>query len=653
MKKVAVFGARGFVGSEISKSLKEKGYDVFEVTRENFEESLGKEFDYVINAACSGARFKANQNPLWDFKETIEKTARIFYEAKFGKFIQVSSVSSRCQHDVPYGRNRLAAENMVNDGNSLIIRFGPMFGPTLKRGALIDMAAGSKIYFDGDSKYAFSPVKFNADWIARNLDRKGVWEVGAKNSISLKDLAKELGVKIEFEGPVNHQEIETIEEDYPDSREVIDFMKKIMESKNERRKEGKIDSCRICGNSNLIPCINIGEQYLSSIFPGNLGYRDQLKKYPLEIVQCLKTGEAQCGSLQLAFDIDLSNMYKDYPYTSSTNSSMSKILQNVADSGKSLGILKNGDTVLDIGCNDGTLLSFFENQDLNLVGIDPAQNVESSRVDSKRFVRVKDFFTAKNFNAVSKDKAKLIFGIAMFYHLHDPVRFCKDMESILDDEGVVIIQMAYLPAMIRTNMYNNIVHEHTGYYGTQQIKWILDKAGLELFDVELNDVYGGSFRIFARKKGNSNPNLMKTKRLEENLEEEVRQGIFDPATYSGFIDRINKTKGDLQRLIKEIRSGGKKVWVYGASTVGNTIMQFCDIGSESIAAAADSNPFKFGKYMIGSDIPIVEEEKMRKQRPEYLLALPYSFVNAFREREKDLVEAGTKFIVPLPEVKVI
>jgi hypothetical protein len=239
----------------------------------------------------------------------------------------------------------------------------------------------------------------------------------------------------------------------------------------------------------------------------------------------------------------------------------------------------------------------------------------------------------------------------MFYHLHNPVGFCKDVESVLDDNGVAIIQMAYLPAMIKTNMYDNIVHEHAGYYGAQHMKWILEKAGLELFDVELNDVYGGSFRTFAKKKGN--PNFPPTKRLQNTLEEELSEGIFKTETYTGFMNRINKTKIDLTELVTKLKNQGKSIWIYGASTKGNTIMQFCDINSQLIEAAADSNPFKFEKYMIGTDIPIVDENKMREKKPDYLLALPYSFVDAFKKREKELVEGGTKFIVPLPEVKII
>ncbi|HPD81641.1 MAG TPA: NAD(P)-dependent oxidoreductase [Candidatus Pacearchaeota archaeon] len=224
---IALFGSKGFVGSEVLKSLKEKGYEVYEVTRDNFEEilRLDKEFDYVINAACPGARFKANTNPSWDFEETVKKTAKIFYETKFKKFIQISSVSARCQPDTVYGRNRLAAESVVNDGNSLIVRIGPMYGPTLKKGVLIDMLNNSKVYASSESKYSFTPIKFNADWIADNLDKKGVWEVGSKNSIKLGTLVKKLGLNIEFEGEIDNQEIKTIQKNYPDVNLVIDFIK--------------------------------------------------------------------------------------------------------------------------------------------------------------------------------------------------------------------------------------------------------------------------------------------------------------------------------------------------------------------------------------------------------------------------------------------
>ncbi len=645
-KTVALFGANGFVGSQILKALNKLGHNVTPVTLENYDSVLGKSFDYVINCAMPSSRFKAEQNPEWDYKETVEKTKNIFEGVKFQKFIQISTLSARTQLDTVYGRNKLEAEMIVAmNGESLIVRLSAMYGEGLNKGVLIGMLNDSKVYIDGRSKYAFAPVEWVGEWIAKNLDRKGIIEVGAKNSIVLKDLVKELDLDISFDGFVDIQEPMNNSPDYPDARGVIDFMKqKLKEPKKQ------ITECRFCGNKNIIPCIDLGEQYLSSIFPDNLDYRDKLKKSSLKIMQCVKSSDKECGTLQLAYNYSLLNMYKQYPYTSTSNSSMKKILEDVANSGKILKNLNSNDTILDIGCNDGALLDFFSASDYNLIGIDPAQNVESV-VHSSKFKRVKDFFSAENFKSVSDHKAKLVFCVATFYHQHDPIKFCKDISEILDEDGAVIIQMAYLPAMIKTNMYDNIVHEHVGYYGTQNMKWILEKAGLELFDVQLNDVYGGSFRIFAKKKGNLK--YPRTMRLQQNLNEELDWGIFNTSTYTEFMARITRTKQELIALLERIKREGKKTWIYGASTKGNTIMQFCGIGPNLVQAAADSNPFKFGKYMIGSEIPIFDETKLRHERPDYLLALPYSFVKGFRERERELVEKGTNFIVPLPDVKVI
>jgi hypothetical protein len=411
----------------------------------------------------------------------------------------------------------------------------------------------------------------------------------------------------------------------------------------------KVEKCRVCGNSNLIPTFDIGEQYLSSVFPESLDYRKTLKKYPLDMVLCKKEGHEQCGLLQLGHDLDLSEMYAAYPYTSSSNSAMKGILKDVADSGIVLGHLQTDDTILDIGANDGTLLSFFHNQPYNLVGIDAAQNVKHV-FESARFRFARGYFNQETYDKLTDKKAKLIFSIAMFYHLSDPIAFCRDVAACMENEGVWIVQMAYLPAMLKTNMYDNIVHEHNGYYGIETMQWIMGRVGLEIFDVQLNDVYGGSFRLFIKKKNAKC--FSTTQRLLDCLAKEQEAKIFDLKTYQAFDQRIQKTRANLKDLLLGIKKQGKTVWVYGASTKGNTILQYCALTSHDIVAAADANPFKFGKFIIGIDVPIQTEEAMRKAKPDYLLSLPYSFTDAFIKREECLVKEGTRFIVPLPEVQI-
>ena len=411
----------------------------------------------------------------------------------------------------------------------------------------------------------------------------------------------------------------------------------------------KIHKCRFCGNPSLIPSINIGEQYLSSIFPGDLTYRNTIQKQPLDLVLCEKN-ENSCGVLQLGHSFDMSNMYEHYPFTSSTNSSMPKILKDVLDSALPHVDLKENDMVLDIGGNDGTLLSFLQDKKCELLCMDAAKNIKPV-FKSDKFKTINGFFNAQSYKAATNKKAKLVFSIAMFYHLYDPIQFSKDVASCLAEDGVWVIQMAYLPAMIKTNMYDNIVHEHVGYYATDHMRWIMERSGLEIFDVMLNDVYGGSFRVFVKKKGSEKH--VPTKRYHQILKDEMEFGIYNPSTYEKFMKRIEKTRDDLVLLCKKIKSEGKKIWIYGASTKGNTILQFCRIGNDLLEAAADSNPFKFGKYIIGSDIPIKDEKEMRAVKPDYLLALPYSFIDGFMKRETELLNQGAKFIIPLPDVKII
>lgn len=408
-----------------------------------------------------------------------------------------------------------------------------------------------------------------------------------------------------------------------------------------------LEACRVCGNAELRPILDLGEQYLSSVFPETLDYREDAPAYPLELVLCAKR-EGTCGLPQLGHRIDLSAMYDQYPYSSATNSSMAGLLRDVADSGRAAAGPVAGDTILDIGGNDGTLLSYFAGEGMDLVNVDPAANVEPV-IEAEEYRRVAEFFSADAFESAARGPAKLAFSVAMFYHLDEPVSFAREVRRALADDGVWVIQMAYLPAMLRTNMYDNIVHEHAGYYATEHMAWVLDQAGLEVFDVTLNDVYGGSFRVFARPAGRGGPT---TPGLAEVLSEEERMGLSDEGTYRDFERRIQGTRDDLRAVCAEAMAEGRLIWVYGASTKGNTILQYCGLGSEELVAAADANPFKVGKYIIGGDIPIRSEAEMREARPDLLLALPYSFVDAFVERESELVASGTRFIVPLPDVRL-
>lgn len=225
MQSVALVGARGYAGKELCVSLsRSQKYSITAVTRENYNEAKRQGFDFVINAAMPSARFWAKQNPEKDFVETVQKTADLVYGWQYKKFVQISTVSARSQLDTVYGRHKAAAEKICGFGNNLIFRLGPMYSPELKKGVLIDMLQGKKVFAAGESRYCFSPLSFVADWIVSHLDFSGVVEVGGKNAIALKEVAEHLGKKIEFEGAIDHQEIENPSPEFPEAREVLNFL---------------------------------------------------------------------------------------------------------------------------------------------------------------------------------------------------------------------------------------------------------------------------------------------------------------------------------------------------------------------------------------------------------------------------------------------
>jgi NDP-4-keto-2,6-dideoxyhexose 3-C-methyltransferase len=408
----------------------------------------------------------------------------------------------------------------------------------------------------------------------------------------------------------------------------------------------KTTRCRVCGNPALDPAVDLGPQYLSSVFPTDLSYRDHMQRYPMDMVLCRTEGGAHCGLLQMGHHLDLTAMYQAYPYQSSTNSGMRAVLSDVAADGRRAVALSPGDVVLDIGCNDGTLLSMFTGQGLTLAGIDAAANIQLVFQDPALH-HARGYFNRTRYDGFGIEKARLVFSIAMFYHLDDPVTFARDVAACLAPDGTWIIQMAYLPTMLDTNMYDNVVHEHAGYYGLESLQWVMNAAGLEIVDASLNDVYGGSYRVFVRHKSAAN---MPSARLAQLRVDERAKRLNDLSTWTAFADRIAQTRHDLITELDHHRKAGRTAWVYGASTKGNTILQYCGLTSAELPFAADSNPFKLGKFLIGSDVPIVDEAALRAARPDVLLALPYSFVDGFMARESDLMQHGTRFLVPLPHV---
>ena len=368
------------------------------------------------------------------------------------------------------------------------------------------------------------------------------------------------------------------------------------------------------------------------------------------------------GAPRLKTTVDPNKMYGQYWYRSGINSTMTKELKDVAKSCLESIPMEKGDIFLDIACNDGTLLRSIPTH-FTRVGIDPADDTfynESSQVAD---LIIQDYFTAKSFkeSKYGDRKAKIITTIAMFYDLDDPLSFLKDIDEVLDDEGLFVMQLSYTPLMLRQLAFDNICHEHVYYYSLTSIINLLNKVDMKVVDCIFNDVNGGSFRVYIRKN-KSTDSLFRTSpfrdvaryRIESTLELENKEGITTAEPYLKFYEEINLLRNKTHDFIwNKVKTEGKRVWGYGASTKGNTLLQWLKLDNNLIEGIAERNPQKYGLKTVGTNIPIYSEDDMRKQNPDYLLILPWHFINEFKIREENYLNNGGTFIVPCPKFELI
>lgn len=407
-------------------------------------------------------------------------------------------------------------------------------------------------------------------------------------------------------------------------------------------------SCRICGSKKLESVIDLGEQYIASAFVGDVVPPELERPYPTEVMRCVDG----CGLVQLRHSIEPRLLYTEgYGYRSGTNELMRANLRSIAAAVESMVNLKAGDTVLDIGCNDGTLLDSYSTKGLDKVGFDPVASIVRSAREKSVFV-INDFFSARQFReARAGTKAKAITSIAMFYDLDQPLEFAKEVSSLLAADGVWVIELSYLPSMLGKVSFDTICHEHLEYYALRQIDWIAERAGLAVRRVEFNDANGGSFRVFMCPRGGAAAQGDETVEASRRRESVLELHIDRP--YREFREAAMRIRAELRALLGDLKAQGSKVYAYGASTKGNTLLQYCGVDHRLVDKAADRNPDKWGRHTLGTLIPIVSEEQAREERPDYFLVLPWHFFPAFVKREAAFLARGGKFILPVPKVKVV
>ena len=408
----------------------------------------------------------------------------------------------------------------------------------------------------------------------------------------------------------------------------------------------KIEKCRVCGNEHLVTVLDLGDQYLSGIFPKTIDFG--MYKGPLALVKCDEK-KGGCGHVQLEHTFDLPTMYGDeYGYRSGLNGSMIRHLREKAEKIKGDTNLESGDIVVDIAGNDGTFLGFFPT-DLQLMSIDPTSKKFKEHIP-EHVNYIADFFSSDTYrNRFGKQKAKVVTSFSMFYDLEDPCEFARQVHEVIDAEGIWVLEQSYMPEMLRQNSFDTVCHEHLSYYGMRQIKYIMDKAGFKIVDFEFNTVNGGSISIVVTPSINSQRKECTTK-LTGIIASEIDDKLDTTEPWDAFAERINDCKDQFWKIMDFYKSNGAKICCLGASTKGNVTLQTWEIGPDDVEAIGDVNPDKDGSFTPGTWIPIKDEEDIMMNEYDLHIVLPWHFREFFLKNPKF---KGKRFLFPLPEPEVI
>ena len=417
-------------------------------------------------------------------------------------------------------------------------------------------------------------------------------------------------------------------------------------------------TCRVCGSSDLTPLFSLGDQYVSDFVPV-----DRVRsgpRVPLDVDRC-----NTCTLVQARHTAPQDFLYtRHYWYRSGVTQTMRDALRDVAFEAAKRVELRAGDVVLDIGSNDGTLLRNYWSG-LHRVGVEPARNMQQYYdYTDKSLTLIPDFWSAvtyfktvptnvllqngpdKQVGVVADNRhlAKIVTALGMFYDLEDPNQFIADIAKVLHPDGLFVAQRMCLKQTLEKGDVGNFAHEHLEFYTLESLELLFYRHGLRIESVEENAVNGGSYRLYIR-----HADWMRRQGFPTIQGWEADETL----NISSFLQRIERTRKTVRAFVESVVSNGDRVWVYGASTKGNVLLQYWGLDSTLIEAAADRSPEKWGKYTVGTGIPIRSEGEFRWSCPDYALVLPYAFTDEFLRREVDWRNQNGKFIVPLPEFQVV
>ncbi|OGM16560.1 hypothetical protein A2V56_00730 [Candidatus Woesebacteria bacterium RBG_19FT_COMBO_42_9] len=408
-----------------------------------------------------------------------------------------------------------------------------------------------------------------------------------------------------------------------------------------------VTRCRICRSTELYRFLDLGFMPVPNGFRKKEELGKKEKKYELCCCFC-----ETCGHVQLSGVVRPQLMFTNYVYIPSTSKVMMNNFSRLAHQAYVAKSLDEFSLVLDIGSNDGSLLTFFKAYGSKVVGIDPAENI--SKVAELNGIPTEIGL----FNLASANKVKKKYGAAdvitatnVIAHIDDLYGVFRGVDTLLKKDGLFITEFPYLLDLIDKLEFDTIYHEHLSYFAISPWKFLVEKFGFEICDLERLQIHGGSIRLTHRRKSSHKNKANRIVDYFINLEEERK--LNERQTYDLFSQKVIGLKKSLTELIDGLKKQGKRIVGYGAAAKGNVLTNLFNIGRDKLDYIVDSTPYKLGLYTPGMNIPIFAENRLLKDMPDYALILAWNFANEIMEKQKAYKAKGGKFIIPLPSVTII
>jgi SAM-dependent methyltransferase len=413
-----------------------------------------------------------------------------------------------------------------------------------------------------------------------------------------------------------------------------------------RLRAGRDDRfCLGCGSSLPPPFLDLGSTPLANAYLRPERAKLPEETFPLAIAYC-----ANCHLVQLADRVLPDRMFGEYLYFSSySDSFLNHACRMVNEMIQRFG-LDGTSRVLEIASNDGYLLQYFLQRGVRVLGVEPARNI-AAEATCKGIPTLTCFFGPE---AVTEIQARfgfadLIIGNNVLAHVPTVNDFLSAAAACLKPDGAVVFEFPYVKELLDKSEFDTIYHEHVFYYSLSAVEILARRAGLEVFDVERQPIHGGSLRVFLRRPGRR-PSAV---RVETMLRQERDEGLTDAEHFVSFGLQVEALKRQLVSMLQQLKSSGNRLAAYGAPAKGNTLLNYCCIGSELLEFTVDRSPHKQGMLLPGSHLPILPPEELTARRPDYAVILPWNIAGEIVEQQLEYLRAGGRFIVPIPVPRIL